>query len=165
MGTHLLRATGQEIVEGGDLFGEGHVDGLRALRSLETPIDPNAPRLGPQVNQGGPHDQRVNDGRDSIARRFIQQAYGSINFVRHGSYCGGAWRPARAVFGDLKKMPHGRPDLENVEFAIFIGTAPGNAGNPFKRTGALLAKERALGKLEYVVVGPAAFQRRQPCVA
>ena len=38
----------KEIVEGGDLFGEGHVDGLRALRSLETPIDPNAPELGPR---------------------------------------------------------------------------------------------------------------------
>ena len=144
----------KEIVEGGDLFGEGHVDGLRALRSLETPIDPNAPELGPQVNQVALMTS-VNDGRDSIARRFIQQAYGSINFVRHGSYCGGAWRSGSgAVFGDLKKMPHGRPDLENVEFAIFIGTAPGNAGNPFKRTGALLAKERALGKLEYVVVDP-----------
>ena len=94
-------------------------------------------RVGPQVNQVALATS-VNDGRDSIARRFIQQAYGSINFVRHGSYCGGAWRSGSgAVFGDLKKMPHGRPDLENVEFAIFIGTAPGNAGNPFKRTGAL----------------------------
>ena len=144
----------QEVVEGGDLFGEGHVDGLRALRALDTPIDPAAPELGPRANQVALMTS-VNDGRDSIARRFIQQAYGSINFVRHGSYCGGAWRSGSgAVFGDLKKMPHGRPDLENVEFAIFIGTAPGNAGNPFKRTGALLAKERALGKLEYVVVDP-----------
>lgn len=27
-------------MEGGDLFGEGHVDGLRAIRDMETPIDP-----------------------------------------------------------------------------------------------------------------------------
>lgn len=32
-----------EIAEGGDLFGEGHVDGLRTLRDIETPIDPAAP--------------------------------------------------------------------------------------------------------------------------
>ncbi|MEJ7136946.1 molybdopterin dinucleotide binding domain-containing protein [Amphibiibacter pelophylacis] len=144
----------REVVEGGDLFGEGPVEGLRALRDLDTPINPAAPELGPRANQVALMTS-VNDGRDSLARRFIGGAFGSVNFVRHGSYCGGAWRSGSgAVFGDLKKMPHGRPDLENAEFVIFIGTAPGNAGNPFKRTGALVAKERATGKLEYVVIDP-----------
>ena len=43
----------KEVTEGGDLFGEGHVQGLRALRELEKPIDPAQPELGPQVNQVG----------------------------------------------------------------------------------------------------------------
>ena len=43
-----------EVVEGGDLFGEGHVDGLRALRSLD-PIDPDAARAGSQ-GEPGRHD-------------------------------------------------------------------------------------------------------------
>jgi len=144
----------KEVVEGGDLFGEGHVDGLRALRDLKTPIDPQRPECGARVNQVALMTS-VNDGRDALGQRFIKQAYGSVNFVRHGSYCGGAYRSGSgAVFGDLKKMPHGKPDMLNAEFILFIGTAPGNAGNPFKRTGALLAKARSDGLLDYVVVDP-----------
>ncbi|WP_407279360.1 molybdopterin dinucleotide binding domain-containing protein [Aromatoleum evansii] len=144
----------KELVEGGDLFGEGHVDGFRALRDLATPIDPVAPELGPRVNQVALISS-VNDGREAFARRFWNQSYGTLNFVGHGSYCGGAYRSGSgALFGDMKKMPHAKPDLANAEFVIFIGTAPGNAGNPFKRTGTLLAKGRSEGRLEYVVVDP-----------
>ena len=143
-----------EVVEGGDLFGEGHVDGLRALRDLETPIDPDNPAYGPRVNQVA-HIVSVNDGRDPLGRRFWQQAYGTQNYVGHGSYCGGSYRSgSAALFGDHRAMPHGKPDLAHAEFVMFIGTAPGNAGNPFKRTGQLLAEGRADGRLEYVVVDP-----------
>ena len=144
----------KEVVEGGDLFGEGPVEGLRALRDLNTPIDAQQPELGPRVNQVA-QISSVNDGREDFARRFWQQAYGTLNFVGHGSYCGGAYRSGSgALFGDLKKMPHAKPDLANAEFVLFVGTAPGNAGNPFKRTGALLAQGRANGTLDYVVVDP-----------
>ncbi|SIQ82003.1 tetrathionate reductase subunit A [Aromatoleum tolulyticum] len=144
----------RELVDGGDLFGEGHVDGFRALRDLATPIDAAAPELGPKVNQVALISS-VNDGREAFARRFWNQAYGTLNFVGHGSYCGGAYRSGSgALFGDMKKMPHAKPDLAHAEFVIFIGTAPGNAGNPFKRTGTLLAQGRSEGRLEYVVVDP-----------
>lgn len=144
----------RELVEGGDLFGEGHVEGFAALRDLATPIDPDAPEFGPKVNQVALLSS-VNDGREPFARRFWNQAYGTLNFVGHGSYCGGAYRSGSgALFGDMKKMPHAKPDLANAEFVLFIGTAPGNAGNPFKRTGTLLAKGRSEGRLEYVVIDP-----------
>ncbi|MDT3672624.1 MAG: molybdopterin-dependent oxidoreductase [Aromatoleum sp.] len=144
----------RELVDGGDLFGEGHVEGFGALRELSAPIDAAAPQLGPKVNQVAVWTS-VNDGREAFARRFWNQAYGTLNFIGHGSYCGGAYRSGSgALFGDLKKMPHAKPDLANAEFVIFIGTAPGNAGNPFKRTGTLLAKGRTEGRLEYVVVDP-----------
>jgi len=143
-----------ELVDGGDLFGEGHVDGLKALRELKAPIDAEAPQLGAKVNQVAVWSS-VNDGRLAFARRFWNQAYGTLNFIGHGSYCGGAYRSGSgALFGDLKKMPHAKPDLANAEFVLFIGTAPGNAGNPFKRTGGLLAKGRSEGQLDYVVVDP-----------
>ncbi len=143
----------KELTEGGDLFGEGHVDGLRALRSF-APIDPAAPQLGPRVNQVAVWSS-VNDGREPFARRFWQQAYGTLNFVGHGAYCGGAYRSGSgAMFGDLKTMPHAKPDFAHAEFVIFVGTAPGNAGNPFKRQGTLLAKARTSGQLNYVVVDP-----------
>ena len=75
----------KELVEGGNLFGEGHVDGLAALRDLTTPIDSTQPALGPRVNQVAVLSS-VNDGRESFARRFFQQSYGTLNFVGHGSY-------------------------------------------------------------------------------
>ncbi|AWK89126.1 molybdopterin-dependent oxidoreductase [Azospirillum thermophilum] len=144
----------EEIAEGGDLFGEGPVEGLRSLRDLKTPIDPAAPELGPKVNQVALLSS-VNDGREPFVRRFFNQALGTINFVGHGAYCGGAYRSGSgAVFGDLKAMPHAKPDLENAEFVLFIGTAPSNAGNPFKRQAMLVAKGRTDGVLNYVVVDP-----------
>lgn len=144
----------KEVTEGGDLFGEGPVTGLKALRDLTTPIDPAQPELGARVNQVALLSS-VNDGRESFARRFWNKSYGTLNFVGHGSYCGGSYRSGSgALFGDMKKMPHAKPDLAHSEFVIFIGTAPGNAGNPFKRTGAMLAKGRSEGKLNYVVVDP-----------
>ena len=126
----------EEVVEGGDLFGEGKVAGLREIRDLETPIKADAPELGPRAN-GVVMLSSVNDGRDNMNLRWLKQAYGSTNYARHGSYCGGSYRSGSgAMFGDVKKMPHAKPDFEEAEFIIFIGTAPGNAGNPFKRIGA-----------------------------
>ena len=145
----------KEVVEGGNLFGEGEVQGLRALRDLQTPIDPQQPELGPKVNQVGLMAS-TDEGRYGFVDRFIRQSYGSLNMVGHGSYCGGSYRSGSgAMFGDMKRMPHAKPDLENIEFCIFIGTAPGNAGNPFKRQGTLLAKARSGDrKFSYVVVDP-----------
>lgn len=143
----------REVVEGGDLFGEGRVKGLRELRSFD-PIDPKRPELGPKVNRVALLNA-VDDGRAAFVGRFIQKAYGSINYTGHGAYCGGSYRSGSgAVFGDTKTMPHAKPDLQNAEFVIFMGTAPANAGNPFKRQGTLLAKARSDGKLSYVVVDP-----------
>ncbi|MDC8760256.1 molybdopterin dinucleotide binding domain-containing protein [Janthinobacterium fluminis] len=145
----------KEITEGGNLFGEGPVQGLRALRELDTPIDPQQPELGPRVNQVGLMAS-TDDGRLAFADRFFKQSYGSLNMVNHGSYCGGAYRSGSgAMFGDMKKMPHAKADLENVEFCLFVGTAPGNAGNPFKRQGTLVAKARSgQRQFNYVVVDP-----------
>lgn len=144
----------REVAEGGDLFGEGKIEGLASLRDLKTPIDAGKPELGSRVNQVAVLSS-VNDGRENFARRFFQKAYGTINFFGHGSYCGGAYRSGSgALFGDLKKMPHCKPDFSNAEFVLFVGTAPGQAGNPFKRQGTLVAKARTEGKLSYVVVDP-----------
>ncbi|MDH1903267.1 tetrathionate reductase subunit TtrA, partial [Comamonas aquatica] len=41
----------KEISEGGDLFGEGHVEGLAAIRDTRTLIDPENPEYGPKANQ------------------------------------------------------------------------------------------------------------------
>ncbi|HDS6398718.1 TPA: tetrathionate reductase subunit TtrA [Proteus mirabilis] len=145
----------KEVVEGGDLFGEGHVDGLRAIRDLATPIDPKQPALGPKANQLLVTNAG-DDGRDSFIRRFAQNAFGSKNFGAHGSYCGLAYRAGSgALMNDLDKNAHVKPDWDHVEFALFLGTSPAQSGNPFKRQGRQLANARIRGSFNYVVVAPA----------
>ncbi len=144
----------EEVVEGGDLFGEGHVDGLRAIRDLETPIDPEAPELGPKVNQLA-FVAGFKEGRLSFAKRFSVLSFGSINFTGHRGNCGLSMRAGyAALLGDWKKYPHLKPDFKNTEFLLTIGTAPANAGNPFKRSGRMVAEGRSDGKMSYVVVDP-----------
>lgn len=144
----------REVIEGGDLFGEGHVDGLRVIRDLKTPIDPDNPEYGPRANQLAVLPP-FKDGRLGFAARFAKQSFGTVNFTGHRSYCGLSMRSGyAALLGDWKKQPHLKPDFANAEFLLFIGTAPGNAGNPFKRQGQQIAKARSSGKLKYVVVDP-----------
>ncbi|SUH37743.1 tetrathionate reductase subunit A [Salmonella enterica subsp. enterica] len=68
--------------------------------------------------------------------------------------------------GDLDKNPHVKPDWENVEFALFMGTSPAQSGNPFKRQARQLASARLRENFQYVVVAPALpYQRCSPILA
>lgn len=76
----------KETVEGGQLFKEtgetAAIEGLRQVRDLVTPIDPQQPELGPKANQlvciGG-----RGDGRTIFSNRFTA-AYGTLNNASHG---------------------------------------------------------------------------------
>lgn len=143
----------EEVVEGGDLFGEGPVEGLRAIRDVDAPLDPDQPELGPKSNQMVMLSA-FNDGRQAFAKRFAINCFGTRNFAGHRAYCGLSMRSGyAALLDEWKKQPHLKPDFANAEFLLFIGTSPGNAGNPFKRQGHLIAKGRSRG-LKYVVVDP-----------
>lgn len=145
----------EEVVEGGDLFGEGPVDGLRAVRDLDTPVDAGNPEYGPKANQLL-FTTGSNEGRDALVRRFTFNAFGSRNYGHHGAYCGFAFRAGSGAWlNDLRKYAHVKPDWEHVRFALFMGTAPAQSGKPFKLQGRQLATARAEGRLEYVVVSPA----------
>lgn len=144
----------EEVVEGGNLFGEGEVEGLRAIRDVKTPLDPDQPELGPKSNQlaivGG-----FKEGRLPLLARFGKMSFGSINFTGHRGNCGLSMRGGHAAFlGNLKKYPHLKPDFKHARFILNIGTAPANAGNPFMRQGRLVAEGRASRKLKMVTVDP-----------
>lgn len=146
----------QEICEGGNLFGEGHVDGLRAIRDVQTPIDPDNPEYGPRSNQLLMTDS-ANEGRTPLINRFARQAFGTVNVANHGSYCGQSYRVGTgAALGDLAGLPHGKPDWKHSRFGLFIGTAPAQSGNPFQRQGRELAAARSRDEqtYQYVVVSP-----------
>lgn len=145
----------EDICEGGDLFGEGPVEGLRAINDHETPIDPENPEYGPLSNQLLVMEA-TDYGRSALLKRFAFNAFGTRNYGHHGSYCGLAFRMGSgAVMNDMAKFAHTKPDFANAEFGLFIGSAPSQSGNPFKRQGRLLAEARARGTLDYVVVDPA----------
>lgn len=145
----------EEVVEGGDLFDEGYVEGLRTLHAPTTPIDPKHPGFGPKTNQLLVTNAG-DDGRDTFLRRFALNSFGSKNFGAHGAYCGLAYRAGSgALMGDLDKNPHVKPDWDHVEFALFMGTSPAQSGNPFKRQARQLSSARVRDNFQYVVVAPA----------
>ncbi|UTV29579.1 tetrathionate reductase subunit A [Photobacterium atrarenae] len=144
----------KEIVEGGDLFGEGHVDGLRAIRDIETPLDPANPEYGPKANQLLVTNAG-NEGRDDILKRFAFNSFGTRNFGHHGSYCGYAFRAGSgALMSDLNKFAHIKPDLDHAEYVLFIGMSPAQAGNPFKRQARQLAEARSERQFDYTIITP-----------
>ncbi|WP_331775314.1 molybdopterin dinucleotide binding domain-containing protein [Sulfurospirillum sp. 1612] len=143
-----------EIVNGGDLFGEGMVKGLKDVRDLNTPINPKEPSFGPKSNGlcciGTTHEGRTMP----MVHRFMM-SFGSVNYSGHTSICGLSMRAGEAAFlGDFKKYPHLKPDFENTKYLLSIGTPPGQAGNPFKRQGKLLSSARTDGDIEYTIVSP-----------
>lgn len=143
-----------EIVEGGNLFGEGIVKGLKETRDLETPINPKEPSFGPKANGlcviGTTHEGRV----APLVHRFLK-SFGTVNYTGHTSICGLSMRAGEAAFlGNFAKYPHLKPDFENTRYLLSIGTPPGQAGNPFKRQGKLLSQARTTGDIEYTIVSP-----------
>ena len=146
----------QEVCEGGNLFGEGQVEGLRAIWDTRTPLDADNPEFGPRSNQLLVTDAS-SEGRAQLLRRFAGPSFGTVNVSNHGAYCGQSFRVgAAAALGDLPGMPHGKPDWSHASFGLFIGAAPAQSGNPFQRQGRELAEARSRedNRFRYVVVSP-----------
>lgn len=147
----------RELADGGALFasiGERRVvPGLRAIRDHGAPLDPEAPELGPRANRLGVM-AAFDDGRLPLVQRFAR-AFGTVNLWAHRGTCGLTLRAGYAAFlGDWKGHPHLKPDYDHCEFALFFGTSPGNAGNPFKRQAQLIAEGRSAGRFRCAVVDP-----------
>jgi tetrathionate reductase subunit A len=147
----------EEISQGGDLFGEGHVEGLASLHSgLRSGklIDEGAPELGTTANQLAVFLGYAN-GRMQFPLRFAGASFGTINVANHQGNCGLSARAGyAALLGDFQSYPHLKPDYDHCEFYLSIGSAPANAGNPFMYQAAKVAKARAEGRMKLVVVDP-----------
>lgn len=148
----------QETVEGGELFKEigesGVIEGLRQVRDLNTPLNPEQPGWGPKANQlvfiGG-----RDDGRMEFAKRFIPNCFGSPNFYAHGGICGASRRIAFLAFLDTwDKKPHMKADYMGSEFVMFFGNAPGQAGAPFQPMARKSALAQAENGMKAVIVDP-----------
>ncbi len=160
-----------EIVNGGDLFGEGHVDGFKDVYALREPelfkkmgdavkaiwaekdpkkkkqlvaqfkedfkdhldklIDPDHPDLGPKNNQFAFVWGRMKNGREDLVKRFVKQAFGSVNANGHTTVCQGSlyftgkqmsskWNEVTGEFDSGDKF-YWQGDTGNSEFVIYVG--------------------------------------------
>lgn len=143
-----------EIVNGGNLFGEGEVEGLKSIQDTKNPIDINDPLKGPKSN--GLCIIGTNDnGRKAFMQERFQKSFGTKNYQGHTATCGLSMRAGEAAYlSDFKKYPHLKPDFENTTYLLTFGTAPAQAGNPFKRQAKLLVRSRVKKNAKCVAVAP-----------
>ena len=144
-----------EIIEGGNLFGEGNVEGLRSIRDIKTPVVEGYPEFGPKSNQLFATFNEEDTLRGSLYSRFMKQAFGTVNLTTKHAYCGAPVGVGYAM-GLAPELGAGMCDVDwdNFEYAIFIGTAPGCSGASINRTGSGLSKARTQRKEKYVCVDP-----------
>ncbi|MDI6777084.1 MAG: molybdopterin-dependent oxidoreductase [Syntrophales bacterium] len=130
-----------EIAEGGNIFGEGKVEGLRGIRDTETPIDRNAPELGARANQFVFLSGRLELGSRMFISRFMN-AYGSVNggiddtSIRESSHRMGF----KLTFDE--NHDHLKPDILNTSFLVLFGSSPLDSGVPLQTVARKLMKAK-----------------------
>ncbi|MHB1654367.1 MAG: molybdopterin-dependent oxidoreductase [Desulfitobacteriaceae bacterium] len=133
----------KEIIEGGNLFGEGQVDGLKAVRDLDTLIDPGAPELGPKANQFVFLAGRIENSRAELVKRYVLNAFGSINWFEHTTVCEQSHHIATA--NTYAGVGHMKPDFANAKFLLNFGANWGEASFPMNGLSRKLANFRVAG--------------------
>lgn len=121
-----LKSDGMAVASGDlslDEFKTKHAEHLDLL------IDPDHPDLGPINNQFVFQGGRIEHGRKEFAKRWLKDAFGSVNWYEHTTICeqshhiafaemtnqysGGSWSGGKT---------HLKPDFANSEMVIFFGT-------------------------------------------
>ncbi len=181
-----------EIVNGGDLFGEGPVEGLKDVHALkdgdaakemaadidslkkqeltvdefkakhasrlDTLIDPDHPDLGPRNNQFVFLPGRINRGRVHFAKRFMNDAFGSVSVFPHTSICElSIFVNTSEMTKDLvtgKSKNHFKADFLNSEFVLFWGTGFADANFGITPMAELVTKSLVERNLKIAVVDP-----------
>ena len=126
----LMKALKEDAmaVAGGEMslddFKNKHADHLDLL------IDPDHPDLGPKNNQFVIQNGRIEHGRKEFSKRWLKNAFGSINWYDHTTICE---QSHHIAFGEMTNQYKGdgkwgggkhhlKPDFANAEMVIFFGT-------------------------------------------
>ncbi len=146
----------KEIIEGGDLFGEGTVAGLREIRRLDKEAAPGQPEFGSAANHLCTTYLGDSAPRSDFYTRFMYSSWGTRNVGKKSAYCGAQQRLGLALSAvdPLQGAWHAHPDWKEAKYAIFLGTSPGNSGNSLNSLGRQLADARVDNKLKYISVDP-----------
>lgn len=128
---------------------------------LDLLIDPEHPDLGPVNNQFVFQAGRIEHGRKEFGKRWVNNAFGSVNFFEHTTICeqshhiayekmtekfdGGKWKGGKH---------HMKPDAMNSEFILFFGTGAfeANFGPPIMAE--KITDGIASGRLKFAVADP-----------
>lgn len=96
---------------------------------LDLLIDPDLPDLGPRNNQFAFMAGRIEHGRKEFAKRWLKDAFGSVNWWEHTTICEQshhiAYQQMTNQYSEGKwsgGKTHMKPDFINSEFVIFFGT-------------------------------------------
>ncbi len=194
----------EEVVNGGNLFGEGPVEGFKDLYRIQDPavakamsdaikkiwdekdaekksaliaqfkldfadqlgalIDPEHPDLGPRNNQFAFVWGRLKNGRGDLFKRFVNDAFGSINASGHTTICQGSlyftgkamseqFDPATGKFSGGQKF-YWQTDTGNSRFVIYVGANvfEANYGPPQRIP--KITERLISGDMKYAVVDP-----------
>lgn len=150
----------KEVVYGGKIFSDTNdvaskdltINGFKHLYDRrEEWIDPKNHDLGRVTNKFVIQGGRVVKSRKDFQTRFCK-SFGTINNYEHTNICELSHHIATgAVYHGKHNL---KADLKNTKFAIFFGTAPGEANFPMQTMAKYSAIARARGA-KIVTVNPA----------
>ncbi len=146
----------EEVCNGGNLFGEGEVEGLKDIRDLKTIANKEYPDFGSKANQLFVSANSEQSARWNFITRFAHSIWGTVNIGCKDAYCGHQQVAGCGMgcFDGTSEMALPSIDYDNCEFAIFIGTNPGLSGISLNAVGRRLAKAKARNNFKYLVVDP-----------
>ena len=137
----------KEVTEGGNLFGEGHVDGLKAIYENNELANPNDPDFGSTRNRLLAIGSTNHKARKGLFDRFHKQSWGTLNVGSKSSYCG-------VVTSSLGiKAPYSM-DVNYCEYAIYLGHSPGMTGDNRNITARRLGNAFERGNFKTVIIDP-----------
>ncbi|MFT9486460.1 MAG: molybdopterin-dependent oxidoreductase [Tepidibacillus sp.] len=136
-------------------FQDKHRDHLHYL------IDPNHPDKGPKNNQFLYQVGRIHNGRIEFTKRFVHDAFGSVNWIEKTSICGQTSNKVNIrstmAYKDGKwtgGVKNPKPDHKNAEFLMIWGNIVMEAAYGPVQESEQITEGLASGHLKLAVVDP-----------
>lgn len=145
-----------EVVHGGNLFGEGEVEGLKDIRDFQTYANERYKDFGSKTNRVLMSGNAELSIRWEFYTRFAKNIFGTVNIGNKSAYCGHQ-QVAGVGLGCFDGTTQGALpsiDYEHCKYAIFIGTNPGLSGISLNAVGRRLADAKKRRDFKFIVVDP-----------
>ena len=126
-------------------FQAKHKDHLHYL------IDPEHPDKGPKNNQFLYQMGRIHKGRVEFTKRFLNDAFGSVNWIEKTTLCGQTSNKANVRSSGVKQP---KPDHKNSEFVLIFGNIVLEAAYGPVQESEPITEGLASGRLKLAVVDP-----------